>query len=133
MSIKSRARCCLQNVTKTRLIGHCCTGYAEIKSNGDNSSAIAEALVVSATTEATIITTTATATVTTLTCMPVCRGGCGQGLCSAPNLCACNIGYEGRHCMQSMFTEFSLTYRWIYFVFLRMPISNVWPKLSQGL
>lgn len=34
-------------------------------------------------------------------CHPICRGGCGNGYCSSPNLCACDIGFEGHHCTQS--------------------------------
>ena len=60
-----------QNVTKTRTTEHCCVGYAEVQFQNDT------------------------------TCVPTCRGGCVQGYCSSPNLCKCNIGYEGRHCAQS--------------------------------
>ena len=26
-------------------------------------------------------------------CMPYCPGGCPNGICSAPHLCICNVGY----------------------------------------
>ncbi|XP_037911528.1 uncharacterized protein LOC119651809 isoform X2 [Hermetia illucens] len=58
----------LQNVTKTKSIEYCCEGYAEITSGNET------------------------------ICKPICRGGCGRGVCHIPNECHCDPGYIGRHC-----------------------------------
>ncbi|KAJ6647481.1 Lariat debranching enzyme B [Pseudolycoriella hygida] len=63
----------LQNVTKTKLIEHCCEGFNNINLNNNES----------------------------LVCLPICRGGCRQGVCESPNQCVCGIGYEG--CRPRMF------------------------------
>ena len=31
-------------------------------------------------------------------CQPYCGGGCGQGICVAPNTCKCNDDYVGQMC-----------------------------------
>ncbi|XP_065079584.1 laminin subunit alpha-4 [Ochlerotatus camptorhynchus] len=67
-----------QNVTRMRKIEYCCEGYEQI---------LAE--------EATTPTVA-----TTLSCRPVCRGGCGRGLCELPNSCTCEAGFTGKHCTQ---------------------------------
>lgn len=95
----------LQNVTKTRMLVYCCPGYTEIKE------------VLDTTTTSTTITSNGPAemdsttlsstrlneTAETLVCRPICRGGCGKGICHAPNSCKCDVGFEGRYCSQSKF------------------------------
>lgn len=61
----------LQNITKTRLVEHCCEGYTESREEEE------------------------------LICKPICRGGCGKGYCHGPNHCICDLGYTGKHCTQS--------------------------------
>lgn len=56
-----------QNVTKTKLNEHCCEGYNNINSKNES-----------------------------LACLQMCRGGCGHGVCESPNVCVCDIGYEGK-------------------------------------
>lgn len=63
-----------QNVTKTKLIEHCCEGYNNI--NFKNESTV---------------------------CLPICRGGCGHGICDSPNQCVCDIGYEGNSILLNCF------------------------------
>lgn len=65
----------LQNVTKTKLMDYCCTGYRQIE-NLEN----------------------------TLQCEPICNGDCGgNGYCSYPNHCICRNGYIGPNCTISKF------------------------------
>ncbi|XP_058122439.1 uncharacterized protein LOC131293312 [Anopheles ziemanni] len=61
-----------QNVTKTRRVEFCCEGYQEQRT--DNG--------------------------TTAECRPICRGGCIHGVCQAPNVCSCEAGFAGKHCLQ---------------------------------
>lgn len=77
-----------QNITKSRLTEKCCDGYVELKINNE-----------------------------TYTCVPTCRGGCVQGYCSSPNICTCNLGFEGRHCSQSI-PMFILKYYLYLYLFL---------------
>lgn len=58
----------LQNVTKTRMVEHCCEGYTERTENN--------------------ITI----------CEPNFIGGCLKGTCEAPNKCKCDVGFMGKHC-----------------------------------
>ncbi|XP_046812020.1 uncharacterized protein LOC111682922 [Lucilia cuprina] len=60
----------LQNITKTRTIRFCCSGYEGNISINDT------------------------------VCKPVCRGGCGRGYCLKPDECSCEPGYMGKHCTQ---------------------------------
>lgn len=80
----------LQNVTKATMIEYCCPGFVEVKDTPPPSN---ETIVpeVSAHLNRT----------GNMICRPLCRGGCGKGICQAPNSCKCDVGYEGRHCSQS--------------------------------
>lgn len=77
----------------------CCPGYAEAKKVDNKTTSTATA---SFTLEETMLSTThLNRTTETLLCHPICRGGCGKGICHAPNNCICDVGYEGRYCSQS--------------------------------
>lgn len=65
-----------QNVTKTRKIEYCCEGYEEHPRNSSEE------------------------VVPSLVCHPICRGGCGRGSCTSPNVCSCEAGVTGKHCNQ---------------------------------
>ncbi|XP_038107575.1 uncharacterized protein LOC6042079 [Culex quinquefasciatus] len=67
-----------QNVTKTRKIEYCCEGYEEQPRNSSSEEASPNGLA----------------------CRPICRGGCGRGQCTAPNVCSCEAGITGKHCNQ---------------------------------
>uniref|UniRef100_A0A182Y0P4 Uncharacterized protein n=1 Tax=Anopheles stephensi TaxID=30069 RepID=A0A182Y0P4_ANOST len=60
------------NVTKTRRVEFCCEGYQERRTGNG----------------------------TTTECRPICRGGCIHGECLAPNVCSCEAGFGGKHCLQ---------------------------------
>ncbi|XP_058056753.1 uncharacterized protein LOC131208121 [Anopheles bellator] len=59
-----------QNVTKTRRVEFCCEGYQEHRTGSGTE------------------------------CRPICRGGCVHGVCLAPNVCSCEAGFSGKHCLQ---------------------------------
>uniref|UniRef100_A0AAG5DVY1 EMI domain-containing protein n=1 Tax=Anopheles atroparvus TaxID=41427 RepID=A0AAG5DVY1_ANOAO len=61
-----------QNVTKTRRVEFCCEGYQEQRTGNGTSTE----------------------------CRPICRGGCIHGECQAPNVCSCEAGFAGKHCLQ---------------------------------
>ncbi|XP_055642823.1 uncharacterized protein LOC129779401 [Toxorhynchites rutilus septentrionalis] len=67
------------NVTKTRKIEYCCDGFEEYSQ---------ENLADSGTSPL------------KRTCRPICRGGCGRGSCVSPNMCSCEAGFTGKHCIQ---------------------------------
>ncbi|KFB53705.1 hypothetical protein ZHAS_00022081 [Anopheles sinensis] len=60
------------NVTKTRRVEFCCEGYQEQRTDNGTSAE----------------------------CLPICRGGCIHGVCQAPNICSCESGFAGKHCLQ---------------------------------
>uniref|UniRef100_A0A1Y9J0J9 EMI domain-containing protein n=1 Tax=Anopheles quadriannulatus TaxID=34691 RepID=A0A1Y9J0J9_ANOQN len=61
-----------QNITKTRRVEFCCEGYQERRTGNGT---IGE-------------------------CRPICRGGCIHGECQTPNMCSCEAGFSGKHCLQ---------------------------------
>uniref|UniRef100_A0A1B0CG80 EMI domain-containing protein n=1 Tax=Lutzomyia longipalpis TaxID=7200 RepID=A0A1B0CG80_LUTLO len=58
-----------QNVTKTRLVEHCCDGYEEVTEANE------------------------------IICKPICPDGCRRGFCHQPGMCVCNPGCQnGGYC-----------------------------------
>ncbi|XP_055712525.1 uncharacterized protein LOC129807342 [Phlebotomus papatasi] len=53
-----------QNVTKTRLVEHCCDGFEEVTEANE------------------------------IICKPICPEGCRRGFCHQPNMCVCNPGCQ---------------------------------------
>ncbi|GAB0098433.1 hypothetical protein DMENIID0001_141630 [Sergentomyia squamirostris] len=53
-----------QNVTKSRLVEHCCDGYEEVTEANE------------------------------IICKPICPDGCRRGFCHQPNMCVCNPGCQ---------------------------------------